>query len=135
MDAEFMVSNPSLNSSSGLKSHHLSAVLTAAPEIFEWTETEFLSFLKDSVQNVGLKAVGELAFTFEPQGISAVVLLEESHIALHFWPEKGKISVDIHVCDYQQNNRNKAEKLAQLLTLNISGNGNSDSWHYLAISG
>lgn len=35
---------------------------------------------------------------FSPQGITGVVLLAESHIALHTWPEFEYTSVDIFTC-------------------------------------
>jgi S-adenosylmethionine decarboxylase len=35
---------------------------------------------------------------FSPRGITGVVLLEESHIALHSWPEINYIAIDIFTC-------------------------------------
>ncbi len=35
---------------------------------------------------------------FEPQGLTATVVLAESHIALHSWPELGTLFVDIASC-------------------------------------
>ncbi len=103
-----------------LQSHHWSAILTASPDTYHWTEADFLARLKHTVKLAGLNAVNEAAFTFQPQGVSAVLLLEESHVAIHFWPEKGKITVDIHICDFYQDNQPKAKKLARLLELELS---------------
>ena len=36
--------------------------------------------------------------TFNPHGISGVVEIEESHLAIHTWPEHGFASVDIYTC-------------------------------------
>ncbi len=36
--------------------------------------------------------------TFSPHGISGVVVIEESHLAIHTWPEHGFASVDIYTC-------------------------------------
>jgi spermidine synthase len=36
--------------------------------------------------------------TFNPHGISGVVVIEESHIAIHTWPEYAFASVDIYTC-------------------------------------
>lgn len=115
-----------------LRSHHWSAILTVADGVYSWTADDFLARLKQVVQQAGLTVVSELAFTFEPQGISAIVLLEESHVALHFWTEKGKVTVDIHVCDFQEDNKPKAEKLAHLLALEISEA--PGQWHYLSLT-
>lgn len=35
---------------------------------------------------------------FSPQGITGVVLLAESHIAIHTWPEIGYTAIDIFTC-------------------------------------
>ena len=35
---------------------------------------------------------------FSPQGITGVVLLAESHIALHTWPEFNYVAIDIFTC-------------------------------------
>lgn len=35
---------------------------------------------------------------FNPQGITGVVLLAESHIALHGWPEFNYLAIDIFTC-------------------------------------
>jgi len=37
-------------------------------------------------------------YKFSPQGITGVLLLAESHIALHSWPEINYLSVDIFTC-------------------------------------
>ncbi len=42
-----------------------------------------------------LKAV---VHKFLPQGITGVVLLSESHIALHSWPEINYLAIDIFTC-------------------------------------
>ncbi len=35
---------------------------------------------------------------FEPHGISGLVILSESHLAIHTWPEKGFAAVDVFTC-------------------------------------
>lgn len=118
-----------------LQSHHFSAILTASAVIFTWKEVDFLALLNAAAKQARLTPVGELAFSFTGQGISAIVLLQESHVALHFWPEKGKVSVDIHTCDYQQENQEKARVLAEFLAIHLSGSSSRDQWYNLSISG
>ncbi|MBI3012225.1 MAG: S-adenosylmethionine decarboxylase proenzyme [Elusimicrobia bacterium] len=36
--------------------------------------------------------------SFNPHGISGVVVIEESHLTIHTWPEHGFASVDIYTC-------------------------------------
>ena len=43
--------------------------------------------------------VMEVAFhRFEPQGVSGVVVLAESHISIHTWPETGYAAMDFYTC-------------------------------------
>lgn len=43
--------------------------------------------------------IKEVAFhKFSPQGVSGVVVLAESHIAIHTWPERGYAAVDTYTC-------------------------------------
>lgn len=114
-----------------IRSHHFSAILTAAETIVTQPPAELLSLLKDCVQLAGLNAVGELAATFDPQGASVVLILEESHVALHIWTERCKIAVDIHVCDYCHDNFLKAKKLTELLAIELTENHKLVHWSYL----
>ncbi|MDA8193328.1 MAG: adenosylmethionine decarboxylase [Thermaerobacter sp.] len=43
--------------------------------------------------------VREVAFhKFSPQGVSGVVVISESHLAVHTWPEYGYAAVDVFTC-------------------------------------
>ncbi|MBZ1345227.1 MAG: adenosylmethionine decarboxylase [Candidatus Nealsonbacteria bacterium] len=46
-------------------------------------------------ENTPLKTI---IHKFSPQGITGVILLQESHIALHSWPEKNYLAIDIFTC-------------------------------------
>lgn len=35
---------------------------------------------------------------FEPEGVTVVIMLAESHISLHSWPEKGTAACDVYTC-------------------------------------
>jgi len=37
-------------------------------------------------------------FRFTPKGVSGVVILAESHISLHTWPDEGYAALDVYVC-------------------------------------
>ncbi|WP_216595231.1 S-adenosylmethionine decarboxylase [Cylindrospermum stagnale] len=107
--------------------------MPASKTVFSWEAADFIQVLKNASQTAGLTVVGELAFAFQPQGVSAVVLLAESHIALHFWPEEAKVTIDIHICDYQKDNLEKAKILTEILTKQISQF--DVDWQYLFIIG
>ena len=35
---------------------------------------------------------------FNPHGVSGVVVVEESHLSIHTWPEQGYAAVDFYTC-------------------------------------
>lgn len=65
----------------------------------------------DAARNAGLTVVGECFHQFEPQGVTGTVLLAESHIAIHTWPEAGFVTVDVYVCNLMTDNTEKAEQV------------------------
>jgi S-adenosylmethionine decarboxylase proenzyme len=62
-------------------------------------------------ESSGMTIVGERFFQFEPQGVTGTVLLAESHLAIHTWPEHGFVTIDVYVCNYTTDNTDKAERL------------------------
>src|SRR5213592_3726889 len=76
-----------------------------------------------AVEAAGLEAVGEVfhryapapATTAAPAGITGVVLLAESHLAVHTWPELGAATVDVYVCNLGADNSARAEALLATL--------------------
>jgi len=58
--------------------------------------------VRDIMVEAAIKAgaeVREVAFhKFSPQGISGVVVISESHLAVHTWPEFGYAAVDVFTC-------------------------------------
>jgi len=65
-----------------------------------------------AVADNGLQAVGELFHRFpEPGGVTGVVLLAESHLAVHTWPELGVVTLDVYVCNLHGDHSAKAEAL------------------------
>jgi S-adenosylmethionine decarboxylase len=67
----------------------------------------------------GLSGVAELFHRFgaaeEQGGVTGVVLLAESHLAVHTWPELGGATLDVYVCNYGADNSAKAEALMAAL--------------------
>lgn len=46
----------------------------------------------------GATILGESFHRFSPQGVSGVVLIAESHLSIHTWPEHGYAGADIFTC-------------------------------------
>ena len=51
-----------------------------------------------AAEAMGATVVGVHAHRFQPLGVSVVVVLSESHLAIHTWPEHAVASLDIFVC-------------------------------------
>jgi S-adenosylmethionine decarboxylase len=46
----------------------------------------------------GATVMGESFHKFSPQGVSGVVIIAESHLTIHTWPEFGYAAVDVFTC-------------------------------------
>jgi S-adenosylmethionine decarboxylase len=61
-----------------------------------------LEFVQETLKNAALEAkatIVEVAFhEFSPFGISGMVVIAESHLAIHTWPEYGYAAVDVFTC-------------------------------------
>lgn len=69
-----------------------------------------------AVRAVGLHGVGELFHRFDaPGGVTGVVLLAESHLALHTWPELAAVTLDVYVCNRGADHGAAAERLMAAL--------------------
>ena len=65
-----------------------------------------------AVGAAGLTPVGELFHRFgAPGGVTGMVLLAESHLAVHTWPELRAVTLDVYVCNYGADNSARAEAL------------------------
>jgi spermidine synthase len=76
-------------------------------------------FLKDqciaAAEAMGATVVGAHAHRFQPIGVSVVVILSESHLALHTWPERATASMDVLVCSPAVNPHKVKRFLAESL--------------------
>jgi S-adenosylmethionine decarboxylase len=75
-----------------------------------------------AVQAAALQPVGELFHRFPPApgttapaGITGVVLLAESHLAVHTWPEQAAVTLDVYVSNFGADNTANAHALLDAL--------------------
>ena len=65
--------------------------------------------LRGLIERATAEAGGTLLATnshqFEPCGVTAIVLLAESHISIHTWPELGEAAVDVYTCGVKMDGR------------------------------
>ena len=59
---------------------------------------DILKILKEIAKMCNLTVLKESYHKFEPQGVTAMLLLSESHISIHTWPEKKSACLDILSC-------------------------------------
>ena len=54
--------------------------------------------LLKAVREAGGTIVTETFHTFSPHGVSGVIVIAESHVTIHTWPEHGYAAVDVFSC-------------------------------------
>ena len=84
-----------------------------------------LDFLKNCLNEAaihsGATVVGESFYHFSPCGVSGVVNIAESHIAIHTWPEYGYAAADVFTCG----NDVDPEKAARWITEKVGAQNHS----------
>jgi S-adenosylmethionine decarboxylase len=61
-------------------------------------EMEVKRIVEEVVNKAGLTKVGSVYKQFNPHGVTGVVLIAESHISIHTWPEYELVNLDIFTC-------------------------------------
>jgi S-adenosylmethionine decarboxylase len=83
-----------------------------------------LAFATQAVKDCGLTVVAQQTYAFPPNpttplqdgGITLTLLLAESHLCIHTWPEIAGVTLDVYVCNLGADNSDKARQLmAQLI--------------------
>ena len=78
-----------------------------------------LDFLKGillaAANEAGATVLGESFHQFSPHGVSGVVIIAESHLFIHTWPECGYAAVDIFTCGDSVQPEKAAQKLIKEL--------------------
>jgi len=54
--------------------------------------------LLEAAKIMELTVVNTTIHSFSPIGVSGVIVIKESHIAIHTWPEHGYVAIDIFTC-------------------------------------
>ena len=87
------------------------------------TDLDALSTLcRKATRDARLTIVDETWHAFpewngQPGGITGTILLAESHLAIHTWPESRGVTLDVYVCNFTEDNTAKAEQLFDELTV------------------
>ncbi len=109
---------------------HLTADLTHCQCDSAWLTdaSRLLDRCALEVIRAGLQPVNQLAHSFPateqgPGGVTATVLLAESHLCVHTWPEQMGVTVDVYVCNFGADHSAKAQGLMDALVALFSPQG------------
>ncbi|MCC6133645.1 MAG: adenosylmethionine decarboxylase [Acidobacteria bacterium] len=71
--------------------------------------------LVETAGKMGAKVLGTHLHRLLPQGISGIVVISESHLTIHTWPERGEAAIDIFSCGNPERARAALPLLAERL--------------------
>ena len=67
------------------------------------SQSQMRELLLEAARISGATIVTDVFHTFNPHGVSGVVVIAESHIAVHTWPEHLCVSLDFFSCSDKMN--------------------------------
>ena len=54
--------------------------------------------LQAAARRIEATVVSQASHRYTPQGVTAILLIAESHLSVHTWPEEGYAAVDLYTC-------------------------------------
>ncbi|ACU97457.1 adenosylmethionine decarboxylase [Saccharomonospora viridis] len=79
-------------------------------------DDEFLrSTLADTLTDAGATVCEVISHRFEPQGVTVLAMLAESHASVHTYPEIGAMFVDVFTCGERADPEHAVRLLAKAL--------------------
>lgn len=73
------------------------------------------SALHNAAQAGNATLVDEIWHSYTPEGVSGVLLVAESHLSIHTWPEKNYAAIDFYTCGTAPDIASITEVLQQAL--------------------
>ncbi len=95
---------------SALGHHLLVELYGCSPEALDQVEVVREAMLA-AASLVNATVLGVSEHRFQPQGVSVVVVIAESHVSIHTWPEYGYAAADVFTCSGSL----AADKVVELL--------------------
>ncbi len=77
---------------------HILAEIYGCDEDILNSEDQIEKILVDAAIITGADVRETVFHKFSPQGVSGVVIISESHLTIHTWPELGYAAVDVFTC-------------------------------------
>ena len=101
---------------------HLTADLLGCqcPEALLTSADSLATLCRQATLDAGLTIVGEHWHKFPPYqgvdgGVTGTLLLAESHLAVHTWPERDGVTLDVYVCNFTEDNSHRAQAVVTAL--------------------
>ena len=85
------------------------------------SSTQLRELCVGTCREAGLTVLGDHFYQFDgidgtqQGGSTGAVVLAESHLAIHTWPERDGATLDVYVCNYTSDNTGKAEAVYKTL--------------------
>ncbi|MEM9462657.1 MAG: adenosylmethionine decarboxylase [Myxococcota bacterium] len=95
-------------------SHWILEMYDCPPEVIDDLE-RVRQAIRGAAKAARSTMLHESAHRFEPQGVTALGLLAESHISVHTWPELGYAAADVFTCGEHALPEQACEHLAKVL--------------------
>ncbi|QDW19762.1 S-adenosylmethionine decarboxylase family protein [Flavobacterium sp. KBS0721] len=67
----------------------------------------FVAVTNSILEQYNLEKVGVIVHDFDNDSFTISFCLKESHICIHTWPEYNQLTLDVYLCNYQQDNSQK----------------------------
>ncbi len=96
-----------------VRGRHLLVEFSGCPPERIATVERLRPVMVDAVERCGATALSWAFHQFEPVGATGVVLLAESHLAFHSWPEDGYLAMDVFTCGDAMDPRVAVEAVAE----------------------
>jgi S-adenosylmethionine decarboxylase len=93
----------------------LLAIFEGCPRAWLDSQEALRAALDAAVAAGSFTGLGSLVIPFAPQGVTACAVVGESHIALHTWPEEGRLFVDVASCSTRESVRRALDAIASAL--------------------
>ena len=82
---------------------HIVADLYGCDPEFLKSADRMAEVFEGAVRHANLNKLSAYYHQFEPYGATGVVVISESHLSFHTWPEHGYVAIDVYTCgDPQQ---------------------------------
>lgn len=88
------------------------AVFEGCPRGFLDSPDALRLALEAAIAAGGFTCLQIVLVPFSPQGVTACAVVGESHLALHSWPEEGRLFVDVASCSTQESVRSAVRAIA-----------------------